>query len=116
MLGRSRSAAAQANRKVITFRAFLYIDHSNIPLPHVEGVADLEKLFLFMELQFAKRFRPRLPTEAVELLAVDANDVSEIAIPSKNGANHFVKVWEFHAIRNRNEANDHWAHLTENRS
>lgn len=66
-----------------------------------------------MELQFAKGFRPRLPAEAVELLSMDANDVAKIAFPSKKDPHDFVKSWEFHAIRNRNEANDHRAHLTE---
>ena len=107
--------STQANRSVITFHTRLYIENSNIPLPHVEGVADVEELFLSMELQFAKGFRPRLPAKAVELLSVNPNDVSEVPLSSKNRANDFVKVWEFHAIRNRNETNDHRAHLTENR-
>ncbi len=84
VLGRSRSAATQANQKVISFRALLFID---IPLLHVEGVADVEELFLSVEFQFAKRFRQRLRRKLVELWAVDANDVSKVALPSRNLTN-----------------------------
>jgi hypothetical protein len=40
-----------------------------------------------------QRFQTRLPAEAVELLAVDTHDVSEIAVPAKNSADNFVEFW-----------------------
>jgi hypothetical protein len=65
----------------------------------VKGVADVQKLFLPTEFQFVQRFRTRLPAEAVELLAVDTHDVSEIAVPAKNSADDFVEFWETKVIR-----------------
>jgi hypothetical protein len=55
-----------------------------------------------------------LSAEAIELLAVDANDVPKIAIPSKDGADDIVEFGEVRVIRNREKPDDHGAHLTEN--
>ena len=56
--------------------------------------------------------RPCFPAEAVELLTMDANDVAEIAALTQNGEHDFVEFWEFHLIRDREEADHHGAHLT----
>jgi len=92
----------------------LNIEDPDIPLPHVQGVADIKEFFLSMELQFVKGFRPRLAAKAVELLPVDANDVSQIAVPAEDGSDHSVEFWEIHVIRHREKADDHGAYLTEN--
>lgn len=84
---------------VVACYSVLNIQDSNIPVPQVKRVADVEELFLPPELQFMQRLGPRLPAEAVELLAMDANDVSEIAVPAKNGADDFVEFWEIQVIR-----------------
>jgi hypothetical protein len=47
---------------------------------------------------------------------MEANDVTEIAIPSEGGSDDFVEFWETQAIRHRDQPDDHGANLTENRS
>jgi hypothetical protein len=42
------------------------IQDANVPLPHVQGVADVEELLLPVQLKLVQCFRPRLPPEAVE--------------------------------------------------
>jgi hypothetical protein len=69
-----------------------------------------------MQLQLAQGIESRLSAEAVELLPMDANDVTEIAIPSEDRPDNFVEFWETQAIRHRDEPDNHGAHLTENRS
>ena len=66
------------------------------------------------EFEFPQRFRTRLSAEGVELLTMDANDVTEIAIPAEDGADDLVKLREVHVIRNREKADHHGAHLAEN--
>ena len=97
---------------MVIFQALLNIDDSNIPLPHVQGVTDVEELFLPVKLEFMQGFGPCLPSKAVELLTVDADEVAQIAIPSENGAHDFMKFGELHVVGYLDEADDHGAHLT----
>ena len=87
-----------------------------LPLPHVQGVADVEKSLLPVQLILVQCFRPRLPPEAVNFLTVHTNDVAQIAVPTENRAEHVVKFVERHLIGDRNQADDHRAHLAQNRS
>jgi hypothetical protein len=61
-------------------------------------------------------FRPRLPPEAINFLTVHTNDVAQIAVPPENRAEHVVKFVERHLIGNRDQADDHRAHLAQYRS
>ena len=58
-------------------------------------------------------FRPRLPLEAINFLTVHTNDVAQIP---ENRAEHLVKFVERHLIGDRDQADDHRAHLAQNRS
>jgi hypothetical protein len=42
---------------------------------------------------------------------MDANDVAQIS-PAQNGAEKIVEIWELHLIGDRDQADDHRAHLT----
>jgi hypothetical protein len=46
----------------------------------------------------------------------DTNDVAQIAVPPENRAEHVVKFAERHLIGGRDQADDHRAHLAQNRS
>src|SRR5271157_1517833 len=82
----------------------------------MQGVADVEELLLPVQLELVQRFRPRLPPEAINFLTVHTNDVAQIAVPPENRAEHVVKFVERHLIGDRNQADDHRAHLAQNRS
>ena len=60
----------------------------------MQRVADVEELFLPVQFEFMQGFRSRLPAKAVELLTVDADDVAQIAVPTKNGAEDIVEFRE----------------------
>jgi len=80
----------------------------------VERVADVEELFLPMQLEFVQGLRPVLPAEAVELLAVDPDDITQIAVPAEDSAKYIVELGELHVIGYGNQPDHHGAHLTEN--
>jgi hypothetical protein len=61
-----------------------------------------------------QNFQPCLPAKAVELLAMDPNDVADVAFPAENQSHYSVKFWEFRLIRHRQEADHHGAHLMQN--
>ena len=44
------------------------------------------------------------------------NDVAQIAVPPENRAEHVVKLVERHLIGDRDQADDHRAHLAQSRS
>jgi hypothetical protein len=44
---------------------------------------------------------------------MEANDIAEIGMPAEDGADDLVKLREVHVIRNREKADHHGAHLTE---
>ena len=67
----------------------------------MQGVANVEKLLLAVQLQFVKGFGLGFPAEAVELLTMDAKDVAQIAPPAQNGAEDIVEIWDLHLIRSR---------------
>src|SRR6202521_2062083 len=115
-LRRRSAAAAHADRRVVAFDPVLNIQDPNVPLPHIQGVADVEELFLSVQLELVQCFRPRLPPKAVELLTVHANDVAQITVPPEDIAEHVVEFGERHVIGDRDQADDHRAHLAQNRS
>ena len=57
----------------------------------MQGVADVEELFLPVQPEFVYGFGPRLSAEAVELLTVDTNEVAKISAPSENGAKNSAR-------------------------
>ena len=69
-----------------------------------------------VQLELVQRFRPRLPPEAINFLTVYTNDVAQIAVPPENRAEHVVKLVERQLIGDRDQADDHRAHLAQNRS
>src|SRR5206468_3100238 len=91
--GRS-TATADTDRETVPFDIVLNIDNANIPLPHMQRVADIKELFLPVQFEFMQSFRSRLPAEAVELLTVDADDVAQIAVPAQNRAKDVVEIGE----------------------
>src|SRR6202011_1560951 len=111
--GRS-AAAARTDRRMVAFDPVLNIQDANVPLPHMQGVADVEELFLPVQLELVQCFGPRLPPEAVELLTVHTNDIAQIAVPPEDRAEHVVEFEERHLIGDRDQADDHRAHLAQN--
>ena len=69
-----------------------------------------------MQLELVQCFGPRLPPEAVELLTVHTNDIAQIAVPPEDSAEHVVEFEERHVIGDRDQADDHRAHLAQNRT
>jgi hypothetical protein len=55
----------------------------------------------------------RSPVEAVELLAVDTNDVAQVAVSAENGTKDVVEFRELHAISDRHQPDDHGVHLAQ---
>src|SRR5882757_11213776 len=85
------SAAAHTDRRVVAFDPVLNIQDAKVPLPHMQGVADVEELFLPVQLELVQCFGPRLPPEAVELMTVHTNDVAQITVPPEDNAEHVVE-------------------------
>jgi hypothetical protein len=70
----------------------LNVEDLNLPLPHMEGVADVEELFLPVQSELMQGAGSRLPTKAVELPGMDTENVAQIVAPQdgdqdKTGAN-----------------------------
>ena len=80
----------------------------------MQGVANVEEFFLPVQLELVQCFGPRLPPEAINFLTVHPNDVAQIAVPPENRAEHVVKFVERHLIGDRDQADDHRAHLAQN--
>jgi len=64
-----------------------------------------------MEYELVQSVRSGLSTEAVELLGVYADDVVQIAVPAQNGSEHVVEFGQWHSIGDRDQADDHRAHV-----
>jgi len=77
----------------------------------MQGVAEVQELFLAMEFELLPSVRSGLPPEAVELLAVYADEVVQIAVPAQNGSEHVVEFGQWHSIGDRDQADDHRAHV-----
>ncbi len=101
---------------MVIFDAVLNIHNANIPLPHMQRVADVQELFLPAQFEFVQSFGSRLPSKAVELLTVDADNVAQIAVPAKNGAEDIVEFGQLQVVGDRDQADYHRAHLMENGS
>ena len=108
------TAAPYTDGQVVARHTGFDIHHPHVPLPHVQGVANVEELLLAVQLELVEGLGLRLPAEAVELLPMDTNNKAQITPPSQNGAEDIVKVWELHLIGDRDQANDHRAHMTQN--
>ena len=60
----------------------------------MQRVADIKELLLPMQFEFMQSFGSGLSAETVELLAVYADDVAQIAAPAKNRAKGVVELRE----------------------
>lgn len=80
----------------------------------MQRVADVEKLFLPMQFEFVQSFRSRLAAEAVEFLAVDTDDVAQIAFPAQKRAKDVVEIEELELVGDRDQTDNHRADVTEN--
>src|SRR5208283_2859680 len=56
----------QTDRRVVAFDPVLNIQDANVPLPHMQGVANVEEFFLPVQLELVQYFGPRLPPEAIK--------------------------------------------------
>jgi hypothetical protein len=92
----------------------LNIQDLNIPLPHMQRVADIEKLFLPVQSEFVQGFGSRLSAKAVELLGMDTEDLAQIAAPPKDGAKDVVELRQIHLIGDCDLADHYGTHMTEN--
>jgi hypothetical protein len=82
----------------------------------MQGVADVEELFLPVQSELMQGAGSRLPTKAVELLGMDTENVAQIAAPSQDGAKHVVELRQTRLIGDRDLADHHGTHMPENRS
>ncbi len=69
-----------------------------------------------MQLKISKRLRSSAAAEAVELLAVNANDVAEIAAPAQDGMENIMQPGEIRAVRNRYQPDNHRTNIAQNSS
>jgi hypothetical protein len=79
-------------------------------------IAPVAREILALVAEVVQCFRPRLPPKAVELLTVHTNDLAQITVAPEDNAEHIVEFGERHVIADRDQANDHRAHLVQNRS
>jgi hypothetical protein len=92
------------------------IHEASQPIPQLQGVvAGFGQSALWQGLA-TSAVRPRLPPEAINFLTVHTNDVAQIAVPPENRAEQAVKFVEGHLIGDRDQADDHRAHLAQNLS
>ena len=69
IVGLTRGANTQTVLETACRLGAIVASHdANVPLPHIQGVADVEELFLSVQLELVQYIRPRLPSKAVELL------------------------------------------------
>ena len=71
---------------------------------------------LSVQLKMSKRLRSCAASEAVELLAVNANEVAEIAAPTQDGMENIMKPVEMRAVRNRYQRDNHRTNVAQNSS
>jgi len=61
------ASATQANGHFVLFGYFLDVEHMDVPLPPIQGVANVKKLFLPVQFELMQRLGSSLPAKAVEL-------------------------------------------------
>ena len=77
------TAATYTDGQVVARDTGFDIHHPHVPLPHVQGVANVEELLLAVQLELVEGLGLRLPAEAVELLPMDTNNKAQITPPSR---------------------------------
>src|ERR1022692_4206420 len=108
--GRRCAAASEANW-CIFLNSTLNVEDLNVPLPPMQGVADIEKLLLPMQLELVQNFGASLATKAVALLPMDPKDITHLAAPPQNGAKDVVEVGKVDPIGHRDKPDHHWADM-----
>ncbi|HTF61547.1 MAG TPA: hypothetical protein VK638_02425 [Edaphobacter sp.] len=86
------ATATQAAGLLVFLGSVLYVEHLHVPLPVGQGVADVQKLLLPMELEFMQSFGAGLSPKTIELLPINAEDVSQVVVPTQHGAEDIVEV------------------------
>ena len=69
-----------------------------------------------MQLEISKRLGSSAAAEAVELLAVNANEIAEIAGPAQDGVENIMQAEEIRAVRNRYQSDNHRTNVAQNSS
>src|SRR5215471_13964309 len=115
MLRRRGSAAAQAQRRIHAHRSGFLVQEPDFPLPEIDRVAGVEEGFAGPQLELAQGFGTRCPAEAIELLAVNAEQEGDV-IPAEDGAEDRIKFVEKERVGYGEDADDHGTHIAENRS
>jgi hypothetical protein len=77
----------------------------------MQGVADIEKLLLPMQLELVQNLGASLATKAVALLPMDPKDIAHLAAPPQNGAKDVVEVGKVDPIGHRDKPDHHWADM-----
>src|ERR1019366_8380394 len=70
---------------LVLLRSLLNVEDLNVPLPHMQSVANVEELFLPVQSELVQGFATCRPPKAVELLGLDTKDVAQIATPPEDG-------------------------------
>ena len=78
---RSTASFQAHNIDVLAFDRF-DVQHPNLPLPHIQRVADVAEFLLATQRKVAQPFAMSLATEAVDLLSADAHDETQVLRPA----------------------------------
>jgi hypothetical protein len=69
-----------------------------------------------VQLKISKRLQSCGAAEAVELLAVNANEVAEIAASAQDGMENIMQPGKIRAVRNRYQPDNHRTNVAQNSS
>src|SRR5215469_2636877 len=81
MWRRRGAAAAQAQRRIHAHRSGFLVQEPDFPLPEIDRAAGGEEGFAGPQLELAQGFGAGCPAEAIELLAVNAEQEADVIQP-----------------------------------
>ena len=87
-----RSSPTHTDRRFITLRTVLQIDHAQFPLPLVHRTDGVEKLLLLMKSKVTHLLGPGFALEAVELLPMNPECVAGSRFPAEDSVKNFVEL------------------------
>jgi hypothetical protein len=113
MLRRRVSAATQAQRRIPIHGSALLVQQPDFPLPEIDGTTGVQEGFRGPQLELAQRPGARCPAQAIEPLAVNAEQEADV-IPAEDGAEDRIKFLEKERVGHGEDADDHGTHVAEN--
>jgi hypothetical protein len=114
-LRRGGTATAQAQRRVIAHGSGFFIQQPHFPLPEIDSAAGVQEGFGGPQLELTEGSGTCGPAEAVELLAVNAEEKPDV-IPAEDSAEDGIKFVKKERVGHGDNADDHGTHVAENGS